>query len=361
MLAAERRSLILQQARSEGSVRVADLVDRLRVSDVTIRRDLDFLAVEGLVTKVHGGAVLVADPVPEPVAVTPASEGTLTVGVLLPSSIYYFKRIIEGINGVLAANDARLTLAVSNYRAADEPRLVSDLLKAGAQALLLTPSAESGPESAWVGRLPVPAVLVERRMTDQEATGLSWVRIAHERGAAMAVEHLHALGHTRIGLFIRGDTPTAISVRTGWREALVRLGLDEDVPCESGLDIPGWPHWSAEDATRFLSRLRKENATALLCHSDEDALALAQHCRSAGISVPDDLSIIASGNELAEFTTPSLTCIAPPKTQVGALAARTLLDLLAAPGTAAAVHIDLEPSLITRASTAAAKPYKKRR
>ncbi|HEY1623022.1 MAG TPA: DeoR/GlpR family DNA-binding transcription regulator [Streptosporangiaceae bacterium] len=62
MLARHRQSLILQTVRSDGSARVSDLTQRLGVSDMTIRRDLEVLAREGLVEKVHGGAVLPGSP-----------------------------------------------------------------------------------------------------------------------------------------------------------------------------------------------------------------------------------------------------------------------------------------------------------
>ncbi|MFJ7271896.1 DeoR/GlpR family DNA-binding transcription regulator [Streptomyces sp. NPDC099050] len=56
-LAHQRRALILDSVRREGAVRVAELVGQLGVSDMTVRRDLDALARQGLVEKVHGGAV----------------------------------------------------------------------------------------------------------------------------------------------------------------------------------------------------------------------------------------------------------------------------------------------------------------
>lgn len=42
---------------SDGGVKVADLADRLGVSEVTVRRDLDVLEDEGVIRRVHGGAV----------------------------------------------------------------------------------------------------------------------------------------------------------------------------------------------------------------------------------------------------------------------------------------------------------------
>lgn len=59
MLARQRQSLILEQVRKAGAVRVSELVEQLGVSDMTVRRDLDVLAGRGLVDKVYGGATSV--------------------------------------------------------------------------------------------------------------------------------------------------------------------------------------------------------------------------------------------------------------------------------------------------------------
>ncbi|MDR1427492.1 MAG: DeoR/GlpR family DNA-binding transcription regulator, partial [Bifidobacteriaceae bacterium] len=65
-LAPQRRSEILTQVESSGSVRVSDLVLRFGVSDMTIRRDISALATEGLITRVHGGAIPVTHSAHEP-------------------------------------------------------------------------------------------------------------------------------------------------------------------------------------------------------------------------------------------------------------------------------------------------------
>lgn len=59
MLAPQRQSMIVERVRRSGAVRVAELVEEFRVSDMTIRRDLESLADRGLVSKVHGGATAV--------------------------------------------------------------------------------------------------------------------------------------------------------------------------------------------------------------------------------------------------------------------------------------------------------------
>ncbi|MGV9251924.1 DeoR/GlpR family DNA-binding transcription regulator [Streptomyces sp. NPDC003697] len=57
LLAEQRRALILEEVRRRGGVRVNELTRKLGVSDMTVRRDLDALARQGVLEKVHGGAV----------------------------------------------------------------------------------------------------------------------------------------------------------------------------------------------------------------------------------------------------------------------------------------------------------------
>ncbi len=57
MLAAERRALILRLLRHDGIATLADIARLSGASDATVRRDLAGLAAEGLVERVHGGAV----------------------------------------------------------------------------------------------------------------------------------------------------------------------------------------------------------------------------------------------------------------------------------------------------------------
>ena len=57
MLAPQRQDHILAKIQADGAVRVADLVESLDVSDMTVRRDIGELARRGLVRRVHGGAV----------------------------------------------------------------------------------------------------------------------------------------------------------------------------------------------------------------------------------------------------------------------------------------------------------------
>ncbi|MET7648253.1 substrate-binding domain-containing protein [Streptomyces sp. NPDC005426] len=366
MLAAERQSTIMGRVRREGAVRVADMVSQLGVSDVTVRRDLDALVAQGLLQKVRGGAMLPDGQVPEAAPVKPppsappgnsglpeVGTGSRTIGVLVPKSSYYFKNMVEGIQATLTPYGGRILLAVSGYAPEREPDLVKGLLDAGAEGLLLASGAslDNGLAAEWACTQPAPTVLLERRAPAPYVASVSSVRTAHENGAALAVRHLRQSGHERIALFTRGDTPTAASVERGWRTAMTLPGLGANPLCMSGRDFPAWPRWERQDTSRLVDRLRRDGTTALLCHSDEDALALLQSGLAELISIPGDLSLVAYDDEFAEFASPALTAISPPKRHVGRLAVQTLLDLIDEPG-APVRHIEIEPALVARASTA---------
>lgn len=57
MRQSERLSAILEALASDGSVGVADLATELDVSAATVRRDLEFLEHQRMLTRTHGGAV----------------------------------------------------------------------------------------------------------------------------------------------------------------------------------------------------------------------------------------------------------------------------------------------------------------
>lgn len=57
MQTVNRRDVILAQLREHGQVQVRDLVEQLNVSEMTIRRDLEALALDGQLVRTYGGAM----------------------------------------------------------------------------------------------------------------------------------------------------------------------------------------------------------------------------------------------------------------------------------------------------------------
>ncbi len=66
MIPAQRRVRIVELLKERRAVRVSSLSDDLRVSEMTIRRDLERLEAEGLLSRTHGGAILKRHMAEEP-------------------------------------------------------------------------------------------------------------------------------------------------------------------------------------------------------------------------------------------------------------------------------------------------------
>ena len=69
MIPAERRTRIVELLQERRAVRVSLLSDDLGVSEMTIRRDLERLEQEGLLSRMHGGAILKRRMIEEPLYV----------------------------------------------------------------------------------------------------------------------------------------------------------------------------------------------------------------------------------------------------------------------------------------------------
>ena len=57
MLANNRKRLILETLKKKGGIKITELAEKLNKSRMTITRDMDELANNGLLLRVHGGAV----------------------------------------------------------------------------------------------------------------------------------------------------------------------------------------------------------------------------------------------------------------------------------------------------------------
>lgn len=347
MLAAERHEIILSLLRQHGTVRLAELVTRLGVSSVTIRRDVTELADRGLLARVHGGVTIAR---PRAAKSERATPGAL-IGMVAPSVDYYWPQVIQGAQSTVAAAGGRLVLRASRYDAAEDRRQVGKLLERGVQTVLVAPATDGRGALEllrWLGSLAVPVILVERLPPPELPTlALDAVTTAHALGAGLAVRHLVSLGHRRVGLVTSRSSPTSRALRAGWRETIESLGQDRG----PDFDVPayGSPDW-AKVYDEVLGRCRREQVRALLVHSDREAIGLIERARDSGIAVPGELAVVSYDDEVAAVSDPPLTAVRPQKHRLGALAAELALTRLAE-GAERPVHrVQLWPTLVVRES-----------
>ncbi|RKN44762.1 DeoR/GlpR family DNA-binding transcription regulator [Streptomyces hoynatensis] len=110
LLAGQRRALILDEVRRRGGIRVSELTRMLRVSDMTVRRDLDVLARQGALEKVHGGAV----PVAERRTHEPGFEAKSSLELSAKSEIARAAAALAGPGGAVALSGGTTTFALAH-------------------------------------------------------------------------------------------------------------------------------------------------------------------------------------------------------------------------------------------------------
>ncbi|MER7722775.1 substrate-binding domain-containing protein [Streptomyces sp. NPDC096323] len=369
-----RRRRILAVVESRGPVKVSALAAELDVSVVTVRRDVEELARAGRLRRGHGVARPVRDPagppaVPAPRDGDPAGDGG-AVALVVPERHSYLYETLHGARTVLEEAGIRIALHIAPQSAGAERPLVERALADGARGLLIAPrwrnALSEELDYGWLAEVGVPTVLMERRPRPGSALhALDSVCSDHWYGVHLAVDHLVSLGHRRIVLAARDDSPTARTVRAAFASVAegrpevedwaVVLSSPDAVPgpgpSEAGYEGGGAPR-SEGDPLDLAALLRERGATAAVLHGDVDALMLVQRLAESGVQVPRDCSVVAYDDVVAALGSTPLTAVAPPKADIGRAAAELLLHRLSgAPGAAGPVRrTELLPELKVRGS-----------
>ncbi|MFC6090142.1 LacI family DNA-binding transcriptional regulator [Saccharothrix lopnurensis] len=192
-----------------------------------------------------------------------------------------------------------IVLATVRTRRIGVPRVLADGPAVLLNALPREPSA-------------LPSVL-----PDEVLGGRAAARVLLDAGH---VEGIHLIGADPIG----GDAPAggtaAVGRLTGIRRALDEAGVEVEGarPCRWWLPECGFA------ATRDL--LGAKRPRALICLDDRLALGAYQALQEAGLTVPDDVSVVSfDDHPIASWLRPGLTTVAFPHHDLGAKAVDLLL------------------------------------
>lgn len=229
-----------------------------------------------------------------------ASGRTGTVGLLFGSLEDLWQQLLGvGIGSALLARDHYALLV----DAADDPQRQLDLANQlrdqrvdGLIVQPLDPSDEKWSELAD----SLPIVSIGDVLHGARAAGE--VMFDNRSGVTLALEHLHALGHQRIGVLTptqrsTPDRPADIHV-TAEAE---RLGLDVSI-----ISSPPALTAATEVAREVLSKT--DRPTALFCFADSIAYGACAAARELGLRIPDDISISGyDDHPMSAMLTPALT------------------------------------------------------
>lgn len=164
-------------------------------------------------------------------------------------------------------------------------------------------------------------------------------------GIDLAIDHLTALGHTKIAL-LNGSPDSMVTVNRydAYANSMQSHNLEVDE------DLVAYGYYVEESAKYHLPALIQNGATAIVCGNDLLAVGVIKECARLNIKVPEDLSVIGFDNlPIAEEISPALTTINQDRIDLGRNSYAALYWLIAKVPISRSL---LRPQLIIRDTTA---------
>lgn len=169
-----------------------------------------------------------------------------------------------------------------------------------------------------------------------------------------AMQHLHTVGYRRIGLIQLPDSPAEI----GYRRAIAEGGLEAAPELIHTVGPDGSGIHDAVDALTS----RSVKADALVVVSVAAVPVVLRELRLRGINVGTELGFVGtegSRGGWSELLSPAITSIQVPGYDIGAAAARRLIERLRGDASPAR-RLEFPSDVVIRESTPGPKPKKRR-
>ena len=179
---------------------------------------------------------------------------------------------------------------------------------------------------------------------------VNYVAINQAEGARLAVNHLIENGHKRIGYLCcsEGDLQeVGKSRREGFEQAL----FEHDMPLFGRDIITGAVSKKGgyEAMKKLLEQDREKLPTAFFCHNDNVALGAMLAVQQAGLSVPEDISLIGFDDvEESSLVYPALTTVGGIKDKFAKELVETILNFVENKTKTNRIKKEVTPELIIR-------------
>ena len=285
---------------------------------------------------------------PNPIARGLKTAKSGTVGLVIPDLTNpLFPPIVRGIEDVLEPAGYSGLIVNTDNDPNRERQQIETLRSRQVEGFIIATALLDHPLLAQLQREGVLMVMVNRR---PEALDVPSITPDDATGVELAVRHLADLGHHRIAhLAGPATTSTGLARARAFRSAVRDLDLDDDpglvVSCE---------YWSEDAGAAALRALLDSGGefTAVVAGNDLIALGCYDVFTERDIDCPRDVSVVGFNDmPFLDKLRPPLTTVAVPHQQIGAEAARLLLDSIADPSRPAR-SVLLPLSLVVRGSTA---------
>jgi DNA-binding LacI/PurR family transcriptional regulator len=249
---------------------------------------------------------------------------TNMLGMVIPDITNpFFPSVVRGVEDVAYKRSFRVILCNADNDSSKEASYVRELRSYRISGLLIIPSVGTdlaGHLRAYASA-SVPVVCIDRVPDGWKGDA---VLVANTEGAYQATRHLIQMGHKKLAVIAGplGLTNAAERLK-GFTRALDEEGIEiePEFVQESRFDTAS----GYQAALRLLRMLPRP--TAIFACNDLIAFGVLQAVRELGLRCPEDLSIAGFDSlEFTKLTDPSLTSVYQPGYQLGATAARLLLE-----------------------------------
>jgi LacI family transcriptional regulator len=249
---------------------------------------------------------------------------TNMLGMVIPDITNpFFPGVVRGAEDVAYKRSFRVILCNADNDPSKEESYVRELRSYHIAGLLIIPAAgaDIAAHLKAYASASVPVVCIDRVPDGWKGDA---VLVANAEGAYLATRHLIQMGHKRLAVIAGPLKLTNASERLkGFTRALkeARIEIEQEFVQEARFDTASG-HQAALRLLRMLPR-----PTAIFACNDLMAFGVLQAARELGLRCPEDLSIAGFDSlEFTKFTDPSLTSVYQPGYQLGATAARLLMQ-----------------------------------
>ncbi|RLK63972.1 catabolite control protein A [Atopobacter sp. AH10] len=260
---------------------------------------------------------------PNAVARGLASKKTTTVGVLIPDvTNLYFSTLARGIDDVASMYKYNIILANSDKNSQKEIQVLNALLNKQVDGVIYMGTKISDDMRREMNRSKAPVVLAG---TVDYSDDFASVNINNEEATYEVVTHMIKEGHKRVAFVCEEfEDPINCQARLkGYKRALAEAKIDYD---ENLIFESGDKYVAGED---LADKFKQMNIDAAFVTDDEVACGILNGLTDSGVKVPEEFSVFSSNNtKLTHIVRPSLSSIAPPLYDIGAVAMRLLTKLM---------------------------------
>lgn len=271
------------------------------------------------------------------------SARTMTLACIVPDITNpFYPGLVRGLQTTAAPAGYAVLIYDTDGTPEGERRALAWLKQGRADGAVGMFYHHRAPDLTDVARNALPLVLLGRQGAGR-GTPIDSVFIDNVAASAAMTRLLIRRGHRRIAMIVAEYGPSRVRAE-GYDTVMREAGLTPQLVVDTA--------YSAEAGVRAMRTLLADDdwPTAVFGANDMLAIGAMQAARDAGLAIPGELAIVGF-DDIPTANLLGLTTVRQPEFELGALAARTLMERLQPGGmTAAGKDLELKFEIVERSS-----------